>query len=101
MHEYVIGKSGTGKTTFLQNLILDNEGGFALLDPHGDLAETIADTVECIYFDPTELPIAYNPLWSVPEPGRHLVAAQVVASLRAIWADSWGPRLEWILYNTV
>jgi hypothetical protein len=101
MHEYIIGKSGTGKTTFLQNLILQNEGGFAVLDPHGDLAETIADTVECIYFDPTELPIAHNVLHNVPERQRHLVTAQVVASFRAIWADSWGHRLEWILYNSV
>jgi hypothetical protein len=101
MHEYIVGKSGTGKSTFLQNLILENEGGFAILDPHGDLAETIADTVECIYFDPTEIPIAYNVLFNIPDRQRHLVAAQVVASFRAIWADSWGPRLEWILYNSV
>lgn len=101
MHEFIIGKSGTGKSTFLQNLILDNQGGFAILDPHGDLAETIADTVECIYFDPTEIPIAHNILYNVPDRQRHLVTAQVVASFRAIWADSWGPRLEWILYNSV
>ncbi len=101
MHEYIVGKSGTGKSTFLQNLILENEGGFAILDPHGDLAETIADTVECIYFDPTEIPIAHNVLYNVPDRQRHLVTAQVVASFRAIWADSWGPRLEWILYNSV
>src|ERR1700730_2003258 len=101
MHEYVIGKSGTGKSTFLQNLILNNPGGFALLDPHGDLAETIADTVECIYFDPSELQLGFNVLENVIEAKRPLVAAQIVASFKAIWGDSWGQRMEWILLNAL
>jgi hypothetical protein len=101
MHEYVIGKSGSGKSTFLQNHILQNRGGFAVLDPHGDLAEKIADTISCIYFDPTdtEFPVGFDPLHHVPLTDRPLVAAQVLASLKAIWADSWGYRLEYILIN--
>jgi hypothetical protein len=101
MHEYLIGKSGTGKSTFLQHLILQNEGGFALLDPHGDLAETIADTVECIYFDPSELQLGFNVLENVSKEKRPLIAAQIIASFKAIWGDSWGPRMEWILMNAL
>ena len=101
MHEYVIGKSGSGKSTFLQHHILQNSGGFAVLDPHGDLAEKIADTIPCIYFDPAdaEFPVGFDPHHNVPTADRPLVAAQVLASLKAIWADSWGYRLEYILIN--
>jgi len=100
-HLYIIGKSGTGKSTFLQNTILQNAGGFCLLDPHGDLAEAIADTIDCIYFDPTELQLGFNVFENVPEPSRPLVAAQIVASFKAIWGESWGPRMEWILVNSL
>ena len=82
-HLYIIGKSGTGKSTFLQNTILQNAGGFCLLDPHGDLAEAIADTVDCIYFDPSELQLGFNVFENVPEPSRPLVAAQIVACFKA------------------
>jgi hypothetical protein len=101
MHEYIIGKSGTGKSTFLRNLILNNEGGFAVLDPHGDLAEVIADTIECIYFDPSELQLGFNVLENVSIEKRPLVAAQIIASFKAIWGDSWGHRMEWILMNSL
>ena len=101
MHEYLIGKSGTGKSTFLRNLILNNEGGFAVLDPHGDLAEAIADTVDCIYFNPSELQLGFNVLENVSAEKRPLVAAQIVASFKAIWGDSWGHRMEWILLNSL
>jgi hypothetical protein len=98
-HCYIIGKSGTGKSTFLQNDILNNQNGFCLLDPHGDLAEAVADNVDCIYFDPPDISLGFNVLENVPKAQRHLVAANIVSSFKAIWGDSWGPRLEWILYN--
>ena len=100
-HLYIIGKSGTGKSTFLQNTILQNPGGFCLIDPHGDLAEAIADRTDCIYFDPSELQLGFNVFADVPEAHRPLVAAQIVASFKAIWGDSWGPRMEWILVNAI
>lgn len=100
-HLYIIGKSGTGKSTFLQNSILQNAGGFCLLDPHGDLAEAVADSLDCIYFDPSELQLGFNVFENVPEPSRPLVAAQIVASFKAVWGDSWGPRMEWILVNSL
>jgi hypothetical protein len=100
-HLYIIGKSGTGKSTFLQNAILQDPGGFCLLDPHGDLAEAVADSTDCIYFDPSELQLGFNVFQNVPEPSRPLVAAQIVASFKAVWGDSWGPRMEWILVNSL
>jgi hypothetical protein len=100
-HLYIIGKSGTGKSTFLQNTILQNPGGFCLLDPHGDLAEAVADSLDCIYFDPSELQLGFNVFENIPEPSRPLAAAQILASFKAIWGDSWGPRLEWILVNSL
>ena len=100
-HHYIIGKSGTGKSTLLEHLLLTTTGGFCLLDPHGDLAEAVADKTECIYFDPIETPMGLNVLGNVAAGQRHLVAANVIASFKAIWSDSWGPRLEWILYNSL
>ncbi|MBN8981609.1 MAG: ATP-binding protein [Rhizobiales bacterium] len=100
-HLYIIGKSGSGKSTFLQNIILQNPGGFCLIDPHGDLAEAVADRTDCIYFDPSELPLGFNVFENVAEASRPQVAAQIVASFKAIWGDSWGPRMEWILVNAL
>ena len=102
MHHEIIGRSRYGKSTYLENLILAAPGGFAFLDPHGQSAERIADILpDVIYWDAgdTEHVIGYNPLANVPQGQRHLVAAQMVYALKAIWRDSWGPRLEWILYN--
>ena len=83
----------------MQNFLLENIFGFCLLDPHGDLAEAVAENIDCIYFDPINSPMGFNVLENVPEENRHLVAANIVASFKSIWGDSWGPRLEWILYN--
>jgi hypothetical protein len=103
MHEYIIGKTGVGKSTLLEHHALGNEGGFAFLDPHGDSAMKLADTIDCIFWEPsdTEHVIGFNPLKNIPSGQRHLVAAQVVSSFKAIWGESWGPRLEWILYNSL
>src|SRR6266550_4496373 len=100
MHHEIIGRSRYGKSTYLENLILASPSGFAFLDPHGQSAERIADILpDVIYWDAgdTEHVIGYNPLANVPQGQRHLVAAQMVYALKAIWRDSWGPRLEWIL----
>ncbi len=108
-HLYVIGKTGVGKSTFLENLIESDfaDRGFCLIDPHGTTAENVADrmpphrTNDVIYLDPADLSasIAFNPLESVPYDLRPLAASQIVASFKAIWGNSWGPRMEYILYN--
>lgn len=111
-HLYVIGKSGTGKTTLLRNLILqDIEAGrgVGVIDPHGDLALDILDHIprhrveDVAYFDPAdaEFPVGLNLLGRVAKEKRHLVASGIVTVFRGIWSDSWGPRLEYILYAAV
>lgn len=108
-HLYIIGKTGAGKSTLLRNLIVqDIEAGegVGIIDPHGDLADELLDfipprrTDHVVYFNPADqdYPVALNLLHTVPVERRHLVAAGVVSALKSIWRDSWGPRLEYILY---
>ncbi|MEX2318712.1 MAG: DUF87 domain-containing protein, partial [Bauldia sp.] len=111
-HLYVVGQTGTGKSTLLLNLIdqdLAAGEGLALLDPHGDLAEAVLHHVprrrtnHLVYLNPADLarPIGFNPLARVPENLKPIVADGVVAAFRHVWPDSWGPRLDYILTNAV
>jgi hypothetical protein len=111
-HTYIIGKTGSGKTTLLRNMILQhlyNGSGLALLDPHGDLADELLDHFptaradDLVYFNPSDLdfPIGLNLLANVPPDDRHLIASGIVGAFKSIWRDSWGPRMEYILYNAL
>jgi energy-coupling factor transporter ATP-binding protein EcfA2 len=111
-HIYIIGKTGSGKTTLLRNLILQHIAlghGVGVIDPHGDLSEELLNHIppkradHLVYFNPSDLefPIGLNVIGNVPPDGRHLVASGIVAAFKGIWRDSWGPRLEYILYNAV
>ena len=111
-HIYIIGKTGSGKTTLLRNLILQHIAmghGVGVIDPHGDLAEELLNHISpkradhLVYFNPGDLefPIGLNVIGNVTPDGRHLVASGIVGAFKAIWRDSWGPRLEYILYNAV
>jgi hypothetical protein len=104
----MLGKTGTGKSTLLRNLILQDIAageGVGVIDPHGDLAEEILDhippwrTDHVVYFNPADqdFPIGLNLLHAVPQERRHLVRSGVVGAFKNIWRDSWGPRLEYIL----
>lgn len=109
-HMYLIGKTGTGKSTLLEAMIrqdIRHGRGFALLDPHGDLAEKIravipedrlGDLID-FYVPDMMRPLGFNPLAHVRSEKRPLVAAGLLEVFRKIWADSWGPRLEHILRN--
>lgn len=110
-HLYLIGKTGAGKTTLLRNLIVqDIEAGegVGVIDPHGDLASELLDfippwrTDHVVYFNPADqdYPIAFNLLTAATPDSRHLVASGIVSAFKSIWRDSWGPRLEYILYAT-
>jgi len=111
-HMYIIGKTGTGKSTLIQNMVISDieaGNGVALIDPHGDLAEEILNFVpekridETIYFNPadTEYPIAFNPLQKVHKSYRHLVASGLISVFKKIWHEFWGPRTEHILRNAI
>lgn len=111
-HMYLIGKTGVGKSTVLENMIIQDiqaGRGIGLVDPHGDLAEKILDYIpssrinDVIYFNPADIeyPISFNILEKVEAVHRHLVASGLVGVFKKIWADSWGPRLEYILRNTI
>lgn len=111
-HVYILGKSGTGKTTLLKRLVIQHisQGhGLALIDPHGDLAEELLSHIprsridDLCYFNPGDVkyPVGLNPLTNIPKDDRHLVASGIISAFKGIWRDSWGPRLEYILYNAV
>ena len=111
-HIYIIGKTGSGKTTLIRNMILQHIArgdGVGLLDPHGDLADEVLNHIpparagHLVYFNPGDIdfPVGLNVLADVPPDERHLVASGVVSAFKGIWRDSWGPRLEYILYNAV
>ncbi|WP_299211973.1 DUF87 domain-containing protein [uncultured Tateyamaria sp.] len=111
-HLYLVGMTGTGKSTLISNLVrqdIEQGAGVTLIDPHGDLAETIFDVVpshridDVIVIDPTdhEYVVGFNPFYRVPVDDRPRIAANVVATFKHVWPDSWGPRLEHILRNTI
>ena len=107
-HIYVIGKTGVGKTTMLENMAMDDmlEGrGFCFIDPHGDSIDRILDCMpenridDVIYFNPgdRDFPVAFNPLETVDPDLRSNVASGVVGIFKKIFGNSWGPRMEYIL----
>lgn len=111
-HVYVIGKTGMGKTTLLLNMILNdiyNGEGVGFIDPHGDAAETLLDYIpswrvkDVTYFNPADRkhPIGLNVLEKVEPEKRHIVASHLISSLHKLWSEFWGPRLEYILRNSI
>lgn len=108
MHLYAIGQTGTGKSTLLYNLALQDAQfgtGFCLLDPHGDIAEQLHQqlAVEHLYWDISnpECALGYNPLQSVSEQYRPLVASGLIETLKKQWPDAWGARMEHLLRYAV
>jgi len=111
-HMYIIGKTGVGKTTMLRNMMISDVlagNGVALVDPHGEFAEAILDYVpeeridDVVYFNPADIdfPIAFNAVEKVDIKERHLVSSGLIGIFKKIWADSWGPRLEYVLRNAI
>jgi hypothetical protein len=111
-HLYTIGKTGAGKSTLIANMAIDDirKGrGIGVIDPHGDLAEEIIKYVpkrrinDVIYLEPfdTTRPFSLNVLEIKNHQHRDLVSSGIVAIFGKLYADSWGPRLEYILRNTI
>ncbi len=111
-HVYVIGKTGMGKTTLLENMVLGDiyaGHGLAYIDPHGDSAKKFLDFIpphrinDVVYFNPTdmEFPVGFNILETVDESQKHLVASGLMGVFKKIWPDVWSSRMEYILLNTI
>ena len=108
MHIHVIGQTGTGKSSWLGNLALQDANcgfGFCLIDPHGDLAMALAERLGdgALIWTPAEPvnPYGYNPLTPVPEEYRPLVASGLIDAFKKQWADAWGVRMEHLLRHAL
>ena len=111
-HMYVIGKTGMGKSTMLENMAIQdiqNGEGIAFIDPHGSTAEKLLDFVpqdrldDVIYFAPFDInhPMGFNVMEDVGYDKRHLVVSGLMGALKRIWVDAWSARMEYILQNTL
>ena len=111
-HLAIVGKTGMGKTTLLHHLILSDiraGRGVALLDPHGDLCDSLLASIprertnDVILFDAADAmhPLSFNLLHCPRPEQRPLVASGIVSSFKKLYGDFWGPRMEHILRNAV
>ena len=111
-HMYVIGKTGTGKTSLIHNMIIQdiaNGEGLCVVDPHGELVESILEKIpeermnDVVYFNPADpdFHMGFNVL-ELPDPRyKHLVASGLMGIFTKIWANVWSARMEYILNNAV
>ncbi|MDP2649702.1 MAG: DUF87 domain-containing protein [bacterium] len=111
-HVYVIGKTGTGKSTLIANMAISdmrNKQGFCIIDPHGDLCDTLLNFIpsfrvnDIVYLDPSNQDFAFslNPLEVQNPYQKELVVSGIVAIFHKLYAHTWGPRLEYILRNAL
>jgi hypothetical protein len=111
-HTYIIGKTGMGKSTLLENLAIqdiNNGEGICVIDPHGSMAEKLLDHIpesrvkDVIYFAPfdSEHPIGLNVLEKVSPDKRHLVANGIMAAFKKLFKDQFSARMEYILNNII
>jgi len=113
-HMYVIGQTGTGKSTLLKNMALQdikNGHGICIVDPHGEFVEGVLEKIpserikDVVYFNPadSDYPIGFNVL-EVPGPDpeyKNLAASSLMGIFTKIWANVWSSRMEYILNNAV
>lgn len=111
-HMYVIGKSGTGKTTLIKNMVIQdivNGEGLCVVDPHGEFVEEVLEKIpenridDVIYFNPadTDYHIGFNVL-ELPDPKyKHLVASGLMSIFTKIWSGVWSARMEYIMNNAI
>ncbi len=111
-HVYVIGKTGMGKSTLLENLAaqdIQNGEGMCFVDPHGAAIDTLLEYIpedrikDVVYFAPfdSDFPIAFNVMEDIGLDQRHLVVSGLMSAFKKIWVDAWSARMEHILNNTI
>lgn len=111
-HMYLVGKTGMGKTTLLEQLVFDDihkGNGLGVVDPHGDFAEKILNFIptnrinDVVYFNPSDVdyPIGFNVLETIDPRHKHLVASGLMGVFKKIWPDVWSARMEYILNNCI
>lgn len=111
-HAFIIGGSGTGKSTLLENMATQDilaGRGLAFIDPHGDSAAKLLNCIpkrrvnDTIYFAPADIdyPPAFNLVADCPWRHKDALISGIVSAFKGIWVDSWGPRLEYVLTNCV
>lgn len=111
-HVYILGQTGTGKSGALELLTLSDiyyNQGFAVIDPHGDYAQHILSFIpreridDVVYFNPADMqhPIGFNPLELTDPTLKGHISSELVGVLKRLFAESWGPRLEYILRYTL
>ncbi len=111
-HTYVLGKTGTGKSTMLKNMIMGDiyKGhGVGVIDPHGDLIDDILRLIpperihDVVILDPSDVnfPVGLNVLKLKPGEEKDIVADGIVEIFKKFFGDSWGPRLQYLLNNAI
>lgn len=111
-HVYIMGKTGAGKSTLIANMAIDDirrDRGIAIIDPHGDLCETVLDFIpkrrlnDVIYLEPfdTERPFSLNVLEVRNAQHKDLVSSGIVSIFTKVWAGVWSARMEYILRNVI
>ncbi|PIQ66582.1 MAG: hypothetical protein COV96_00660 [Candidatus Zambryskibacteria bacterium CG11_big_fil_rev_8_21_14_0_20_42_18] len=111
-HVYVIGKTGMGKSTLLENMAIQdiqNGNGIAFIDPHGGTAEKLLEYIpkervkDVLYFAPFDMehPVSFNIMEDVGANKRHLVVNGLMSVFEKIWEDAWSARMAYILQNTL
>ncbi|MCM2339210.1 MAG: type IV secretion system DNA-binding domain-containing protein [Burkholderiales bacterium] len=111
-HVYILGKSGTGKSVLMFNMIvqnIENGSGVCVVDPHGELVESVLGAIpphrmkDVVYFNPSDpdYHIGFNVLELVDPKYKHLVASGLMGIFTKIWANAWSARMEYILNNAI
>ncbi len=111
-HIYVIGKTGMGKSTMLENMAIQdiqNGEGIAFIDPHGSTAEKLLDFIpqerinDVVYLAPfdTDYPMGFNVMEDVGYDKRHLIVSGLMGAFERIWEDQWSARMAYILQNVM
>ena len=111
-HVYMLGKSGTGKSVLMFNMIIQNirnGDGVCMVDPHGENVEAVLSAIppervkDVIYFNPADADhhIGFNVLELIDPQYKHLVASGLMGIFTKIWANAWSARMEYILNNAI